>query len=160
MLSFPTSSKSQSVSSYDDRSVFLIIITHASTSKAIKTSENSTLRFRPYAFHSPTRQDTTASHQILRLSLSPTIDQILQLRRAYSHPPQGVVLENRVYRMPSNGLIWIPDDAATLQLFLPIISRTGAARHRGRQATEQALADQFIWTTLFEDTHLITNSYI
>lgn len=48
--------------------------------------------------------------------------------------------------------VWVPDDAAELELLLCIIAHTVSAGRRGRNATERALRSEFHWSTLSEDT--------
>lgn len=90
----------------------------------------------------------------------PTTDSISASQRAHPPPPPGFIFQNGLYRRPNDGPIWIPDEDAILQLRLSIIAHTGAAGHRGRDATEQALANRFQWSTLPEDIALFTKSCI
>lgn len=90
----------------------------------------------------------------------PTADTIRESQRAHPPPPQGFICVDGLYRLSNHGPIWIPDDDAILQLRLSIIAHTGAAGHRGTEATEQALSQRFTWSTLSEDIHLFTKSCI
>lgn len=90
----------------------------------------------------------------------PTSDTIRESQRAHPPPPQGFVSIDGLYRRPNNGPIWIPDADDILQLRLSIIAHTGAAGHRGREATEQALAQRFTWSTLSADVNLFTKACI
>lgn len=134
----------QSVRSYDIRSAFLRTITHDSTSKGEENIcvDLLTRWFIPLKIRHlvtiPPLPNTP------RNFVWPTIDAILESQRAHPPPPQGVVLEEGVYRIPSKSPIWIPDEEAILQLDLSIITHTGAAGHRGRQANENALSDRFM----------------
>lgn len=82
-----------------------------------------------------------------------------QLRHA-ANRPDSAVLVNDLWHISANGPIWVPDDDSDLQLRLAVIAHTGAAGHRGRQATEKALAARFSWTTLSTDIRLFVRSCI
>jgi len=50
-----------------------------------------------------------------------------------------------------DGKIWIPDEAAELQLKLLVIAHCGQAGHRGADSTESILKETYHWTGLKED---------
>lgn len=60
----------------------------------------------------------------------------------------------------SNGAIWIPDCAENIQLRLCIIGHTGAAGHRGREATAKTLSTFYSWSTLHEDVSMFVKACI
>ena len=66
--------------------------------------------------------------------------------------PPALKQENAdaLYKTETNA-VWIPDEAADMQLRLCVIAHTGPAGHRGYAATTKALQDCFTWTTLKQD---------
>jgi hypothetical protein len=83
----------------------------------------------------------------------PHIDEIQACQNKVTpqmRPPNLVQDENAIWRN-TLGKIWIPHTAKDLQMRLCVISHTGAAGHRGFQATLTALADSFWWQNLRSD---------
>lgn len=74
--------------------------------------------------------------------------------------PDGFVYSNNHWRSNKDGPVWIPDTDTNLQLRLAIVAHTGAAGHRGAQATKDVLARFFVWSTLDEDITLFVKSCI
>lgn len=50
-----------------------------------------------------------------------------------------------------SGAVWVPDEDTALQLRLCVIAHTGAAGHRGPQATKDTLSSNFSWSTVESD---------
>ena len=73
--------------------------------------------------------------------------------------PAGLTSSDGLWKYPDD-TIWIPDAASDLQLRLCIIAHTGAAGHRGRDATERALKSVFKWSTLAEDVRAFVRACI
>lgn len=71
--------------------------------------------------------------------------------------PPTVTRRDDLLFSPSTSEIWIPDPDTVLQLRLLAITHTGAAGHRGREATELALAQHFRWS---DDVRLFVRSCI
>ncbi|GMF34640.1 unnamed protein product [Phytophthora fragariaefolia] len=56
--------------------------------------------------------------------------------------------------------VWIPDDAVELQLRLGVVTRAGAAGHRGAKTTATALEDLFSWRSLRKDVAVFVSECI
>jgi len=81
----------------------------------------------------------------------PSEDEIYKLQTKYeADRPPSLFRSNNLYRTKENA-IWIPDEAADMQLRLCIIGHTSAAGHRGINATESDIRKSFFWSTLRED---------
>lgn len=50
-----------------------------------------------------------------------------------------------------NGRIWIPEEKYDLKLKIMVASHCGQMGHRGRDATESALRENFVWTGMTDD---------
>ena len=68
--------------------------------------------------------------------------------------PPGLEQDNAdgLYKTETNA-VWIPEEAADMQLRLYVIAHTGPAEHRGHAATTKALRDCFERTTLMQDVY-------
>lgn len=55
---------------------------------------------------------------------------------------------------------WIPEEAEELQLRLLIVAYCVIGGHRGAEATENVIRQQFTWKTLKEDAHEFADDYI
>jgi transposase InsO family protein len=53
--------------------------------------------------------------------------------------------------------VWIPDDAAELQLRLCVVAHAGASGHRGTKTTARALEDLFWWRSLPKDVAMFVS---
>lgn len=90
----------------------------------------------------------------------PQPEELQRLQSAATNTrPNSAVLDDAdgLWKHPS-GAIWVPDDAADLQLRLCVIAHTSAAGHRGQDATSTALKQKFSWRTLSADVKSFTRS--
>lgn len=94
--------------------------------------------------------------------LSPAALRASQHNHASSRPASAVLMQY-LWHLPGpahSNPMWVPDEDVDLQLRLTVIAHTGAAGHRGLQATLDAVRNEFFWTTISADVHLFVSSCI
>ena len=72
----------------------------------------------------------------------------------------SVVLDKADSLFKKSGCIWILEDSLELQLKVLVASHCGSLRHRGRDATESTVREDFFWKSLKKDVAQFVNSCI
>lgn len=90
----------------------------------------------------------------------PTMEELATLQQTYnSTRPEHFIFSDGLWKNP-NSAIWIPDNAADMQLRLYIIAHTVPSGHRGHMATKQALPRAFFWKTITQDIRVFVRACI
>lgn len=78
----------------------------------------------------------------------PREQEISDIQNCYrQNRPANLSCKTGLWRNPNNA-VWVPDEAADLQLRLCIIAHCGPGGHRGSSATEHDLRKYYFWSTL------------
>ena len=82
----------------------------------------------------------------------PRMPDILQAQKQHLEKIPDSAVTNDDGCIVIRGKIWVPDEADDLQWRLLITSHCGHAGHRGTESTLAVLSEEFIWSSMDEDT--------